>query len=248
MVYSDKILVAVGCSHTYGTFLNDNAVPTCHDRSWVKKLEKTAGFKGSINLAIGGASNKRSLRVITDFLINNIDCIDNYILIVALTDMSRTEFPSSKNTFIPQDIFFDKERNGYHINMLGSFLVDKTTDPMLDNFLRTYYGIFSVDQYDADEINRDIFCLHMLLKSYNVQHYFPIMMGPVNLYKKQMANEHIPYITFDSDAIVEHTKQQGYKVGKDINLTADCNHFDHDGNQYIAEGIYKHMKGYCNGI
>jgi hypothetical protein len=248
MDYSDKILVAVGCSHTYGTFLNDNAQETCHERSWVKKLEKTVGFKKSINLAIGGASNKRSLRVITDFLIDNADNIDNYLVIVALTEISRTEFPSAKKTFIPQDIFFDKERNGYHINMLGSFLVDKTTDPVLDDFLRTYYGIFSVDQYDAAEINRDIFCLHRLLTSYNVEHYFPIMLGPVNHYKKQIANESIPYITFNDRAIVGHTKQQGYKVGKDVNLIIDCNHFDHDGNQYIAEGIYKHMKGYCNGV
>jgi hypothetical protein len=248
VTYRNKTLVAIGCSHTYGTFLDHNDPESCHDRSWVKKLEKAAGFDHSLNLAIGGASNKRSIRVITDFVLNNINHIQDYVIMLALTEPSRTEFPSRDRTFIPQDIFFDKDNQGYHINMLGNFLVDKTTDPTIDNFLRIYYGIFSVDSYDIDEINRQILLLHVLLKNYDVEHYFPVMMGSPALYKESIAKEKIPYIKFDHDPIVMHTKSLGYKVGRDINSNFNCNHFDHDGNQYIAENIYKQMKGYRNGV
>lgn len=248
VTYHNKTLVAAGCSHTYGTYLGFNDSESCHGRSWVKKLEKTAGFNQSLNLAIGGASNKRSLRVITDFILKNIDHIQDYVIMLAVTETSRTELPSVQSTHIPQDVFFDHDNQGYHINMLGSFLVNKTTDPIIDKFLETYYGKFSIDSYDADEINRQIYLLHMLLKYHNVEHYFPIMIGHTVMFNEKIANELIPYIKFNQMPIVFYAKQQGYKVGRDINPNFNCNHFDHDGNQFIAENIYKHMKGYYNGV
>mgnify|MGYP000553990459 CR=1 FL=1 len=94
-MFENKTLVGIGCSHVYGSYEGDYNIASCHERSWVNKLEKLGNFKSSINLGLEGGSNDRSVRELINFLKNN--SADSLVVIFSITELSRTEFPISNN-------------------------------------------------------------------------------------------------------------------------------------------------------
>jgi hypothetical protein len=237
MDYSNKILVAAGCSHTFGEYLGDADPQTCHERSWVKKLEKIAGFKSSINLAHPAASNKRSVRVLTEFLLNNINDISNYVFMLGMTDLSRTELASVISLSISKDRF-DKEP--YFINSMTTQLTDMDI-PQLNEFLKIYFGLFSVDAYDIKMINQELYRFHVFLNHYKVEHYFPVMMGPRKNCQYKIGDVTLPYIRFDDKDAIMRGKELGFKMGVNVDPKSACYHFGDDGHEFIAKEIYKFM-------
>lgn len=249
MDYSNKILVAAGCSHTYGQFLTESNPQECHERSWVKKLERLAGFKQSVNLSHPGASNKRSIRVLTDFLLKNVDNIQQYVFMLGTTSLARTEFPVNGIKILGNTDKFINE--SYSIALVTPAEINQIKDKRLSNFLQMYYGFFSVDAYDIKMINHDMLRFHTLLEHYKVEHYFPVIMGSLTDFKSDIGNQSLPYIRFSRDGndAFNVTREKGFRMGVDIDTISDCYHFDHDGNEFIAKEIYKSLmlkKGHSN--
>lgn len=258
-MYSDRTLVGIGCSHTFGEFLCDVTVdiePTeiAHNRSWVKKLERLAGFKNSVNLAVSGGSNKRSIRTIMEYVLNDPDQAKNLVVMIGITELFRTEFPSIEVGLIDNDLTSlpEFERRGYFLNKLGPWSIDQLPNELLNNFVKIYYGHFTVDDYSIQMANYDFLNLHLFLNHYQIEHYFPIMLGKSNNFLDVIGGVKMPYIKFydsgtPTDAL-NHAKSMGHKVGKDYDEKSNCNHLDDAGNEFLAHYILNAIKEIQHGI
>lgn len=238
MDYSNKTLVAAGCSHTYGQFLGNINETLSHDRSWVRKLERMAGFKSSINLAQPGASNKRSFRVLTDFLLKNINNLSDYVFMMGTTELFRTEMPSQIRLNLYKDRF---SKEPYYINLIQPCAIDFTSDDRIRDFLELYFGLFSVDAYERKMMNHDMLRFHIFLNHYQVEHYFPVMMGSISEFESKVGNLTLPYIRFNGQDAFRELRDKGFKMGADVEPDSDCRHYDHDGHEYMAKVIYQSM-------
>lgn len=222
-MYSNKTLVAVGCSHVHGSLGNDNNPITCHERSWVKKLEKLGNFKSSINLGKEGGSNNRSIRVLLEYLEQNKE---NLVVIFSITELSRKEFPESFEGYINvaswmpvvEDFFKDKRKK---------------------EFVETFYTYYQNNNYDKVIINQQVLMLHTLLTSLNIEHYFFEMIClPKTITTHQLGFD-IPLINFKN--------QQGFRINAKNYLEqfvdpAPCCHWDHEGNELFAEYLLTQIK------
>ena len=92
-MYEDTTLVVVGDSFVYGHLGDDLNVESCHNRSWVRQLEKIGNFKTSVNLGAPGGSNYRSIRVVYEYLDQHYNPDEKYLVIFAASELSRFELP-----------------------------------------------------------------------------------------------------------------------------------------------------------
>lgn len=238
-MFTDKEIVATGCSHTYGDFLNQHREnrEECHSRSWVKKLEKIAGFVGSSNLAFGGSSNMRSFRVIKEYVLNNLDNVHNKVVMIGLTEPIRFELPSQESAIINDDLTFT---GTYTLNMIGPWQINGGLNLDVQTFINTYYGRFTVLEHTMNNLMLELVSMHTFLKSFDIEHYFLCML----VSKGSMIRPPIPLpiIDFDGLPAIEYAKRKGFKVGKDLDPSIICNHLDHDGNEFLAHYIYERIK------
>jgi len=229
-MYSDKTLVGVGCSHVFGEYMGDYEPETCHQRSWVKKLEKLGNFKNSINLGTPGGSNIRSERKLFDYLKNN--STNDLVVIFSITELSRTEFIDCSSGS-PTDFF-----------RIGSWMGDPdavmNTTPRVKDFIETYYGNFHSDEHDIDEINRKILMIHLLLRSLNIEHYFFEMLNVPGTASQTQLNFQLPFIQF--------RHHNGSKLNANGFLRyksyypGECCHWDHEGNEFLANYLFEQIK------
>lgn len=230
-MFDGKTLLAVGCSHVFAPLGEDFNPETCHQRSWVKKLERLGNFKNSINLAQSGASNQRSERVLMEYLeANNYN---DLVLAFGLTDLSRFELPRA-------DKVFD---HLYHMSSIGPWCVssEHTLDKRELNFMETLYGEFHSTNYETVMINRKMLYLNSFLNRLNIEHYFiEIHCHGGSIMPNQFGID-LPLIHFKDDQglptnAIRHTMNQGY--------TPDyTGHFDHDGHEFLAKLFYDQIKG-----
>lgn len=236
-MFSDKTLVALGCSFTVGIFEDDNCVndpSTCHQRSWAAKLGNVANFKQVVNLAISGSSNYRSERVLLEYLRKNTKDI---VVVFALTELSRFETVNTQN-------FNTKVK----LEMREGFCYTPETITGLDNpnvsdekkkFLEYYYSTLHSDKADIDTINRKMLMISVLLRSLNIEHYFlPMFCDPNNLQEQQLGFK-IPiipcYSSIGTKVSARTWMNHRYAFGY-------CGHHDHAANQALAEHIYREIK------
>lgn len=241
-----KTIVAVGCSHTFGSYLNANSMEykdECHLRSWPSKLQQQYyNDYDIVNLSLAGGSNTRSLRVLKEYVLDNLDRAKDLLVFFGITDTCRIERISAKHVPGPAvDFIADKE---YVINAIGPWCQSPIAD--VQKYIDVHYGLFHIDQYENEQINLEMISLHTFLKHFDIEHYFVCMLVPEYIFKKNKLIKELPLITFDTTAI-EYAKQHGYKVGKDLHPEIDCNHLDHDGNEFLAKEIHKRMERIKNG-
>jgi hypothetical protein len=243
--YSSKILVAVGCSHTYGDYLNqhDDYHNECHSRSWVKKLEKIAKFSSSLNLSFGGSSNMRSFRVIKEHVLSSPkEELKNKVIMFGLTEPLRFELPSLNWVNLNDDRSF---AGNYYMNMFVPFQINTKKSNSLQNFINTQFGVFTVDEHSRSQLVLDIISMHLFLKNFNIEHYFLCFL--INKpYLGDMKSFDLPVIDFEGHAAISFAKMKGFKVGRDVDPRYDCNHLDHDGNEFLAKYILNRITEYNN--
>lgn len=242
MEFENKILVATGCSHTYGNYLGQPDGIECHQRSWVKKLEIKGKFLKSDNIAIGGGSNQRSFRVTKEYILSNIDILDNIVVIIGLTEPSRFELPSVQNTPL-RDVTF---KGNYYMNKFGSWHI-QNDNGNIQNFIDQYYSTFCVDEHVKHTLFLDILSMHFFLKSLQVKHYFFCFLIDNNYFNGYDLTN-IPIYDFHGEPAITYAKKNGFKVGRDINPQIDCNHLDHDGNEFLADYMLNLIRSTGNGI
>ena len=248
-MYSNKTLVGIGCSHVYGSLLDDENPVTCHERSWVKKLERLGNFKDSVNLGAPGGANNRSERVLFEYLQNNNT--DNLVVIISLSEISRKEFFRYMN---------DKGEMSYIA--LGSWMLnmgksnlqhapdeftaekrkkDAETFPNnMKTFAELYYTYFHNSANDVKEVNRSVVLMHSLLKSLNIEHYFFEMLTVPNTIQQEQLGFTIPMIKF-KDALNYDINANNFLNYNKI-IPGKCLHWDHDGNEFLAEHLLKYIK------
>jgi hypothetical protein len=233
-MFEGKTLIGVGCSHVFGEYMGDVNPETCHQRSWVKKLEKLGNFKNSVNLGTAGGSNIRSERVLFEYLKNNDT--DNLVVIFSITELSRTEFVDVYN--IQSDKFFK----------IGSWMGNKdvatNTSQRVKEFVETYYGQYHDDEHDINENNRKILMIHLLLKSLNIEHYFFEMLNVPGKLEESQFNFQLPSIPFrhHNGTRLNANGFMRYKNQK----PGTCNHWDHEGNEFLANYLLKQIKEFRN--
>lgn len=237
-MFEGKTLLALGCSHVFGEYEGDINAETCHPRSWVKKLERLGNFKNSINLGMPGGSNNRSERVLIEYL-NNNDTKD-LVVIFSITELSRIEF-----------LYKLHEKAIDFLNVGSWMLTLKSNDPeaikdvnampeRVQQFLETYYVHFQDNRHDRDVINRRIAMLHGLLKLMSIEHYFFEMICHPGTVKEQQLGFNIPLIKFKN--------REGFNINANNMLhfsgmkPGKCSHWDHDGNEFLAEYLLKYIK------
>ena len=232
-MFKDKTLVALGCSHTFGEYMEDHDPITCHKRSWVSALEKLGNFKDSVNLSASGGSNYRSERVLLEYLRKNSKDI---VVIFSITELSRFEtvnvaqWDSIGNK---SDAFIGE----------GAWGLDKSNlDKKKKEFLEYYYSELINDEIDIAIINRKVLMIHTLLKSLGIEHYFfEMISGPDILLSNQLGHE-IPIIYFvepgDPGVKIDwsiHKSSNAMLWMKRRFPRAKCGHFDQNANQALAE-------------
>lgn len=245
-MFEGKTLVAAGCSHTFGQYLDDDKPETCHERSWVKKLELLGNFDKSINLSRPGGSNDRIFRVLHEHVERNYKTIKDSVVIIAMTDPVRFELPSLERTYVAKDNS-NYDHTSYVINAIGISNLfgceDKTVAPQ---FLDIYYKHFYVEKYTFKMLNQKIIAFSSLLNRLGVEHYFTDFLSNNTFFDRpEYMGMTFPFLRIFEDRgdnVMNATKRSGFKVGSDINPESQCNHFDHDGNQYIAECFLRDIK------
>ncbi len=234
-MYKGKKLVVAGCSHVYGSFQDQLLPQQAHNRSWVNKLSAKANFDRHVNLGNPGGSNQRSFRVIKEYVLKNLATIKDTVIMIGLTELARCELPSLDYAHINPDRSFNDNR--YYMNLLGPFDIGK--DFKFKNFMETYYGVFNVDEHNIKMINLELISMHLFLKHFEVEHYFPSMLVPSTVLDTSPLE--LPIIIFEQWPAIDYAKRYGFKVGHELDSSFDCNHLDHDGNEFIADYILKEM-------
>ena len=245
-MFEGQTLIAAGDSHTYGQYLYDDKPETCHERSWVKKLEQLGNFDKSINLSRSGGSNDRIFRVLHEHVERNYKTIKDSVIIIAMTDPIRFEIPSLERTYFATDSS-NYDSNSYVINAVNisnlSSCEDNTVAPQ---FLDTYYKYFYVEEYTFKMLNQKIIAFSSLLNRLGVEHYFTDFLSNNTFFESpQYMGMTFPYLRIFEDRfdnVMNATKISGFKVGNDFDPESKCNHLDHDGNQFIAECFLRDIK------
>ena len=245
-MFEGKTLVAAGDSHTYGQYLYDNVAESCHERSWVKKLETLGKFDKSVNLSRPGGSNDRIFRVLHEHVERNYRTIKNSVIIIALTDPIRFELPSLERTYFAKDNS-NYDHKSYVINAINisnlSSCEDNTVAPQ---FLDTYYKYFYVEKYTFKMLNQKIIAFSSLLNRLGVEYYFTDFLSNNTFFNNpQYMGMKFPFLRIyetRGDNVMNAVKLSGFKVGNDVDPESNCNHLDHDGNEFIAECFLRDIK------
>jgi len=232
-MYSDKTLVVLGCSHTYGVFKEDTSdLNSCHNRSWASKLGKLANFKEVVNLSIPGGSNYRSERKLLEYLKTNSK---DLVVIFSITELSR--FETVNMLSLTKEDIPEKQNDLYGYQSEGSWKLSSeyvSGDERKSEYLKYHYSVLSCSQDDSDIINRKILMIHSLLKTLNLEHYFFTMISnPTDIYTSQLGIE-LPFITFPNNHNAMNWMTSKFTPGY-------CGHFDHDANQALAEYLFEQI-------
>jgi len=242
--FSDKILVAVGDSFVYGHLGDDLETESCHNRSWVKKLERLGNFKSSINLGVPGGSNQRSYRVLMDFL-NDYGASEDYYVIFGITDISRFELPVSRDHgLFPLPALCPYEReNDYQNNTIGLWTLDAGPDSFgtkvrqdLHQYLSLHYGYFYHEKYENNLLKHYLLSIHLMLEHFNIQHSFVEFVGNnLNCFDAgKKFNINLPTINFYQKNTRYRTVFKEFMISHNY-AAYPCSHYDDVGNEFIAE-------------
>lgn len=229
-MFKGKTLLGVGCSHVYAPLGEDFDPVSCHERSWVKKLEKLAGFDNSVNLGQSGGSNQRSERMIMEYLSSN-DC-SNLVIAFGITDPSRFELPITDPNFSFR----------YTMKPFGSWAANKdyTKDPRELQFIETLYSNFHNLSFENDMVNKRLLHLSVFLDRLNIEHYFIELHNHGGGIAQEQYGITLPLIRFfDKNGQPTNAIRYMMEHGIPYDYTG---HFDHDGHEFLAQKFYEQIK------
>ena len=253
-MFKDTTLVVVGDSFIFGHYGDDVFYKTCWKRSWVSKLSVMADFKDYVNLGLPGGSNQRSYRVIMNYITNNYFENKKFFVIFAATDLLRFEVP-----FRTEAEGADKIQ--LHMNnhcpfeplekhkMLAAGTWTKSETERIQNYIDTHNMYFNVDEYSRSVLNHNILNLHVLFRNLNIPHCFTQTVGPVDTIYDRIMEFSIPKIKYPDplNSMNNDLDYCGYLINNGFK-PGPCTHFDHDGNEFMANYIYSRIKGGQNGL
>lgn len=231
-MFEGKTLLGLGCSHVFAPLGNDFNPETCHERSWVKKLESLGKFESSVNLGLPGGSNQRSERVLMEYL--ETHNISNLVVVFGLTDLSRFELPVTDHDHI------------YTMATIGpwSAIKEYTPDEKNLSFLETWYGRFHNTNYETHMINKKLLHLTCFLDRLNIEHYFVELHCHGGSIVPNQFGINLPLINFKNNNnqptnAIRYIMEQGYQPD-------DTGHFDDRGHEFLAQLFYDRIKGIKN--
>jgi len=261
-----KKLVTLGCSHTLGSYLDTpgnsrRELEQCHSRSWSRKLATLLGTEQEFNLSINGGSNARSIRVLMEWIKQtyNDKFEDPDLLIVfSITEPIRFEIPVNADLtpgIIPNTLSLgnDKINDEWTTHRAGPWEINTCHNINYSEYIKNHYGLFNNDEHEYKILTHKLVMLHYFLKSHNIKHYFFHGIDVSDFYKPFMpAFVKLPIIKltrkddrdFETNAFGPggFLTSNGFNRGLDVKPRSGCAHFDHDGNQFLAEYIYKQIK------
>jgi hypothetical protein len=249
-MFEDTTLVVVGDSFVYGHLGDDVDVESCHNRSWVRQLEKIGNFKTSVNLGAPGGSNYRSVRVVHEYLDQHYNPNEKYLLIFAASEFSRFELPVNDHVGRIYGITIDKPpcystiQNETVAAILGPWHLNSNDMEKrcelgeFSDFLSMYYASFTDDAYSEKLLRNSLFSLKAVLDKLNIKSFFTsTILPPEILDGISFLGEKLPLIKYfyepDShDNIGRFLKLAGYK-------RYPCAHYDEHAYKFLANYIYK---------
>lgn len=249
-MYEDTTLVVVGDSFVYGHLGDDIDIESCHNRSWVRQLEKIGKFKTSVNLGIPGGSNYRSIRVIYEYLDQHYSPDEKYLVIFAASEMTRFELPVNDHVGRRYSIIYDNHDRYASIHdetvaaTLGSWCLNSDISEKrcesgeFSNFLSMYYASFNDDIYSEKILRNSLFSLKAVLDKLNIKSFFTsTILLPDTLDNMSFLGEKLPLIKYFyeptlHDNIGQFLKQSGFKK-------YPCAHYDEQAYMFLANYIYE---------
>jgi hypothetical protein len=242
-MFEDTTLVVVGDSFIYGHLGDDLNVESCHNRSWVRQLEKVGNFKTSVNLGAPGGSNYRSVRVLCEYLEQEYSPDEKYLVIFAASELSRFELPVNDHLGRILDITTDNPacystiQNETVAAPVGNWQLD-STDHKFSNFLGMYYANFNDDAYSEKILRNSLFSLKAVLDNLNIKSFFTsTILAPDVLGKMSFLGEKLPLIKYFyeptlDDNIGQFLSVMGFK-------RYPCSHYDEQAYIFLANYIYE---------
>ena len=234
-MFEEKTLIGFGCSHVFAPFNDDYNTATCHERSWVKKLERLGNFKDSVNVGTPGGSNQRSERILMDYLKEHEHNTSNLVIAFGLTDLSRFEFPIT-----------GEEDYIYSMMLVGPWSATKefTSDSIDLSFLEKWYGRFHNVNYETHMINKRLLYLTCFLNKLNVEHYFIELHCHGGSIVPNQFGINLPLINFKNKdgkliSAIRYIMEQGYRPD-------DTGHFDDNWHEFLAQLFYDLFKAIKN--
>lgn len=168
------ILYTCGCSFTYGDELIDKQT------AWPYLLKKMLNFDEIINTAICSASNDYIQRNIINFILQNIDKINDLFLVIGWTSDIRFEgyidYPIQTYVQLKLDRYVQYNHmskcNIYSRDELKNIISDviqQNYNKISNNFLMCFKSNIYFNYYNK---LKQILLTHYFLKSFNIKHLF----------------------------------------------------------------------------
>ena len=202
-----KTLVVVGCSLTYGQGVE-------YDETWGYKLANELELN-YINLGCGGTGWYYVEGMVTQFVTNNLDNIDEYLFIIQKSEFTRKPHMEEIPIFP-----INNDLQNYGINFLSRapshFLSEDTTNRNCTPTINSIRDRASREQLMLHWAYR-AHSLHSLLKSFNVPHLFVDGYYPLFSNKLQFRKyDGVPQTSYDlelgfwSTDILPNDERQNY--------------------------------------
>lgn len=242
-MYEDTTLVVVGDSFVYGHLGDDLNPESCHNRSWVRQLEKLGKFKTSVNLGAPGGSNHRSIRVLFEYLDQRYSPDEKYLIIFAASDFTRIELPVNDHLGRILSITTNNPACYSIINdetvaaAIGPWHIN-STDRKFSDFLSMYYTAFHDDMFNEINLRNSLFSLKAFLDKSNIKLFFTsTILAPHILKDMSFFGEKLPLIEyFYGSGSVEN-------IGKFLEAVGfqryPCCHYDEQAYIFLADYIYR---------
>lgn len=260
-MFENKNLIVIGDSFVYGHLGDDMDIESCHARSWVSRLGRIGKFKSVVNLGAPGGSNDRSFSTIYEFLINNYDSKEEYLIIHAVSELVRFQLSMLREDAI--DHGFDTPANKptipnsvYNLLTIGPWVIDRlaTNDNpnqrRIADFLKTYYSLFVHAPQEEFKLSQQLFSLKYMFDSLNIEYYFTETILPPGTIKRfKFLDQTLPTIDYK---IGHHTFGLSNFLKAGGHKEYPCGHFDDKANEFLAKYIYQYIlndyKGKKNAI
>lgn len=243
-MYEDTTLVVVGDSFVYGHLGDDVDVESCHNRSWVRQLERMGNFKTSVNLGGNGGSNYRSIRVLYEYLEQHYNHDEKYLVIFVVTELSRFELPVNDHLgrrlgIVGWPMCYSAIQDETVAAALGSWQIDLLPSKETVDFLRMYYTSFNDDAYSEKILRNSLFSLKAVLDNLNIESFFTSSIAaPHILPKMSLFGKNLPVIRYFYGA--EKAEENiGHFLWYSGFKRYPCRHYDEDAYKFLADYIYK---------
>jgi len=237
-------LVAVGCSHTYGSALDGYAGIEKKDYNkahcFAGLLHKKYNFTNYYNCGLPGGSNQYIMRTVSSFLQNHKQDSDDYLFLIGWTSTTRFELR------YPDDVkFFHSVRTDLHDKKYIPFSLG--TDEKLYHTgevrrLSGYAPLIFDDQSLNDDWAAYAFSLQQMLKLHNIKYYMfntchdlPVTNWNKPIIEKLDTTHYYNPTDFDSSMLY-------WALNKDFEKT-NCWHLKQDGHQAWMEFLEEKLQG-----